>query len=64
MSFYVCCLLASPETVQREFGAYSCIKDASPKYVLSLDKLNFSQNGIVHYNLVGFLLHKVELNFS
>lgn len=31
-------LLASEETIQREFGAYSKITDASPKYVMSLDK--------------------------
>ena len=54
-------LLASPETIQREFGAYSMIKDASPKYVLSLDKFDFSRDGIVHMNIVDFLLHKKEL---
>ncbi|MCD7744657.1 MAG: ATP-binding protein [Lachnospiraceae bacterium] len=54
-------LLASPDTVRREFGAFSPITDASPKYVLSLDRIDFSQNGIGHINLVDFLLHRVQL---
>lgn len=54
-------LLASPETIRREFGAYDKITDASPKYVLSLDKIDMSQNGIVHMNIIDFLLHKKDL---
>lgn len=54
-------LLASNETIRREFGAFSPITDASPKYVLSLDKLDMSQNGIAHINIVDFLLHRKEL---
>lgn len=54
-------LLASAETIRREFGAYDKITDASPKYVLSLDKIDLSQNGIVHMNILDFLLHKQEL---
>ena len=30
-------LLASQETIDREFGAYDRIKDNFPKYVVSLD---------------------------
>lgn len=54
-------LLASAETIKREFGAYDKITDASPKYVLSLDKIDMSQNGIVHMNIIDFLLHKKDL---
>lgn len=54
-------LLASAETIKREFGAYDKITDASPKYVLSLDKIDMSQNGIVHMNILDFLLHKKDL---
>ena len=54
-------LLASEITVQREFGAYSKITDASPKYVMSLDKLDFSRDGIVHLNIIDFLLRKKDL---
>ncbi len=56
--FQVCYLLASDETVQREFGAYDSVKDNYPKYVLSLDKFDFSQNGIIHKNLIDWLLGK------
>ncbi len=54
-------LLASQSTIQREFGAFSPITDASPQYVLSLDRLDLSRNGIAHVNIVDFLLHKVQL---
>lgn len=54
-------LLASRETIQREFGAYRPITDASPKYVMSLDKVDMSRDGIVHLNIIDFLLHKKEL---
>lgn len=54
-------LLASAETIKREFGAYDKITDASPKYVLSLDKIDMGQNGIIHMNILDFLLHKKDL---
>lgn len=54
-------LLASADTVRREFGAYDKITDASPKYVLSLDRLDMSQNGIIHMNIIDFLLRKKDL---
>ena len=54
-------LLASEETVKREFGAYSRITDASPKYVMSLDKIDMSHDGIVHINIIDFLLRRTDL---
>lgn len=54
-------LLASADTIKREFGAYDKITDASPKYVLSLDKIDMSQNGIIHMNILDLLLHKKDL---
>lgn len=54
-------LLASEETVKREFGAYSRITDASPKYVMSLDKIDMSHDGIVHMNIIDFLLRRRDL---
>ena len=54
-------LLANEETIKREFGAYSKITDASPKYVLSLDKIDMSHDGIVHLNIIDFLLGNVDL---
>lgn len=57
-------LLASEETIKREFGAFSRITDASPKYVLSLDRMDLSHDGIEHLNIVDFLLHKASLHLS
>ena len=51
-------LLASQETINREFGAYDNIKDNFPKYVVSLDEFDMSQNGIKHRNIRDFLLAK------
>lgn len=49
-------LLASDETVEREFSVLEKIRDNYPKYVLSMDKMNFSRNGIIHKNIIDFLL--------
>lgn len=49
-------LLASDETIQREFGIYDSIHDNFPKYVISMDELDFSRNGIKHRNIKEFLL--------
>ena len=54
-------LLASEETIKREFGAYGSITDASPKYVMSLDKIDLSHDGIVHLNIIDFLLRMKDL---
>lgn len=51
-------LLASQETIDREFKVYDTIKDNYPKYVLSLDPFNMSQNGIIHHNIIDFLLEE------
>ena len=56
--YQVCYLLASDETVEREFGVYSSVKDNYPKYVLSLDDFDFSQNGIIHKNVIKWLLEE------
>ena len=50
-----CYLLASEDTVQREFGVYDSIKDNFPKYVVSMDELDMSRNGIKHKNIRDFL---------
>ena len=54
-------LLSDQKTIQREFGAFSPISDASPKYVISLDKIDLSHDGISHINMIDFLLHRKEL---
>lgn len=49
-------LLANEETLKREFSVYNFVKDSYPKYVVSMDDLDFSQNGIIHKNIKDFLL--------
>jgi len=49
-------LLASEETIQREFGVYESIRDNFPKLVVSLDELDMSRNGVKHRNIRDFLL--------
>lgn len=49
-------LLASEETIKREFSVYNSVKDSYPKYIVSMDELDFSQNGIIHKNIKDFLL--------
>ena len=49
-------LLASEETINREFGVYDNIRDNYPKYVVSLDEFDMSRNGIKHRNIRDFLL--------
>ena len=53
--------LSGQETIDREFSAFKPISDAAPKYVLSLDRLDFSRDGIAHINIIDFLLGKKEL---
>lgn len=48
-------LLADDNVIKREFGAYDGINDNYPKYVLSMDKFDFSQNGIIHKNVIDWL---------
>ncbi len=54
----VCYLLASDETIKREFGNLEKIHDNFPKYVISGDLPDFSRNGIKHFNIIEFLLNK------
>lgn len=51
-------ILADDAVIEREFGAFKVIEDNYPKYVLTMDKLDFSQNGIIHKNVVDWLLEK------
>lgn len=49
-------LLASEETIDRKFSVYDSISDNFPKYVVSMDELDMSRNGIKHRNIRDFLL--------
>ena len=50
--------------IEREFGAYKSVRDSSPKYVLSLDDMDMSKDGIIHLNIEEWLLHKKDLYLS
>ena len=41
--------------IEREFSVYENIPDNYPKYVISMDKMDFSREGIIHLNSVKFL---------
>lgn len=56
--FQVSYLLASEKTIEREFKALLLIKDQFSKYVISMDKVNLSREGIIHINIIDFLLGK------
>ena len=51
-------LVESENVIKREFGAFDGIKDDVPKYVLSLDNEDLSKNGIIHKNIIDWLLEK------
>ena len=49
-------LLADRSVIEREFRPLLKIEDNFPKYVVSGDKHDFSNNGIIHKNIIEFLL--------
>ena len=49
-------MLASESTIEREFGVYNLVRDNWPKYVVSMDELDMSRDGIKHMNITDFLL--------
>lgn len=51
-------ILADDTVIKREFGVYDKINDHFPKYVISTDKYDFSQNGIIHMNVIDFLINE------
>lgn len=46
------------EIIDREFGIYKNIDDNYPKYVISTDTIDLSQNGIIHKNIIDWLLDR------
>ena len=46
------------EIIDREFGVYKNIDDNYPKYVISTDTIDLSQNGIIHKNIIDWLLDR------
>ena len=55
--YQVCYQIGDDEKVnEREFGIYKAISDNYPKYVISTDKFDLSQEGIIHKNIIKWLL--------
>jgi predicted AAA+ superfamily ATPase len=54
-------ILTDKNTIKREFDPLNNIKNNFPKYVLSMDKVDMSRDGIKHLNIVKFLKEKIEL---
>jgi hypothetical protein len=44
------------EIIDREFGVFDSVDDHYPKYVISTDTIDLSQNGIIHKNIIDWLL--------
>jgi hypothetical protein len=51
-------LLSDEGVIEREFGAYDSVKDHYPKYVITMDRLTLNRDGIIHLNLIDFLLNQ------
>ena len=56
--YKVCYMLSDENVINREFNAYNNIDDNYPKYVISMDKIDLSRNGIIHKNIIDWLLKK------
>ena len=50
--------LSSDEVIEREFGAYKNVADNFPKYVITMDKMDYSRDGIIHKNIIDWLLER------
>lgn len=48
-------ILADESTVEREFRSLELIQDNYPKYVITMDEIDQSRNGIKHMNIKDFL---------
>lgn len=48
-------MLAADSTIKREFGSLKAIDDNFPKYVVTMDEIDMSRDGIHHVNIREFL---------
>ena len=54
--FQIAYMMPTEETRRREFAPLAAIGDNFPKYVLTLDDVNFSEGGVIHMPFADFLL--------
>ena len=55
MYVQVAYLMPTAEIREREFSPLEAIADNFPKYVLTMDEVDFSRNGIIHRSIEDFL---------
>ncbi len=57
ISYYQVSLsILDENTRKREFAPFYLLKDSYPKYILTMDSLPMSESGIIHKNIINFLL--------
>ena len=57
------CYLLNDDVIEHEFKPLSDVRDNYPKYVLSMDKLDHSRNGIRHLNIIQFLKNPDSMTY-
>ena len=58
MYVQVAYLMPTAEIRDREFSPLEAIADNFPKYVLTMDEVDFSRNGIIHRPIEDFLMNQ------
>lgn len=59
LEYYQVALSVTDEnTFDRELSSLRAVRDNFPKYLITLDTIDFSKEGIIHKNLVDFLLEE------
>ena len=53
--------LSCSNDIDSIFNVYSKVSDYYPKYVITMDKTDYSRNGIVHINIIDFLLGNANI---
>lgn len=53
----VCYKLEKQETLEREFGAFQDLDNSYEKYIISMDKKDYSKEGIKHINIFEMLMN-------
>ncbi len=56
--FQVSLTALEESTYEREMKSLGNIKDQYPKYLITMDKMDLSRDGIIHVNLFDFLLDR------
>ena len=51
-------ILVDDSVINRKFDVYNNISDNYPKYVITMDKFDFSRDGIIHKNIIDWLLEE------